>query len=217
MYRDGVIRPSQSSWASPVVLAPKPGGGLRFCVDYRKLNESTIKDRYPIPRMDDCVDSLGNAKVFTSVDGNSGYWQLEVAEEDKHKTAFTSHAGFWEFNRMPFGLTNAPASFQRLLDLVLAKYKWQTCLVYIDDVIVFSKSIADHIKDVDLILQELANAGMTLRLKKCSFFTDRIKYLGHIIRPGRLEIDRAHVAPLKDATPPETITQLRSFLGFANV
>lgn len=123
MARDGVIRPSQSDWASPVVLVPKPGGGLRFCVDYRKLNERTKKDSYPIPRMDDCIDTLGDASIFTTLDANSGYWQVRIAEEDKPKTAFTCHAGFWEFNRMPFGLTNAPATFQRVLDIVLAKYR----------------------------------------------------------------------------------------------
>lgn len=146
MLKDGVIRHSKSEWASPVVLAPKADGGLRFCVDYRKLNERTKKDSYPIPRMDECIDTLGEANIFSTLDANSGYWQVPIVEEDKPKTAFTSHAGFYEFNRIPFGLTNAPATFQRVLDIVLAKYKWQTCLVYIDDVIIYSKSVKQHIQ-----------------------------------------------------------------------
>ena len=120
MLRDGVIEPSQSAWALPVVLVPKSDGSLRFCVDYRRLNALTIRDSYPLPRMDDCIDSLGSATIFSTLDCNAGYWQLPVAERDRQKTAFVCHSGLFQYIRMPFGLKNAPASFQRTLDILLA-------------------------------------------------------------------------------------------------
>ena len=129
MISSGVISRSQSEWASPVVLIPKPDGSLRFCVDYRRLNAMTVRDTYPIPRMDECLDSLGEANVFTTLDCNSGYWQIPVAEEDRPKTTFTCHAGTYQFNRMPFGLMNAPATFERMLDILLSGYRWKSCLI----------------------------------------------------------------------------------------
>ena len=213
----GIIEPTVSEWAAPVLFVPKKDGKLRFCIDYRKLNEVTVKDSYPIPRMDDCLDSLGEASVFTGLDAYSGYWQMNVAKGDRPKTAFTCHAGTYQCVRMPFGLTNAPATFQRGLDMVLSKYKWKTCLVYLDDVIIFSKSVEDHITHVDEVLTCLREAGITLKISKCTFFSDKINYLGHVIRPGRLEVDQANTQSLRDARPPTTKTQLRSFLGLVNV
>ena len=138
MLTDGVIRPSSSEWASPVVLAPKSDGALRFCVDYRKGNNLSIRDSYPIPRMDGCLDSFGEAVIFTTLDANCGFWQIPVRAQDIPKTAFITHGGLFEFKRMPFGLTKAPATCQRALDIALARYKWKTCIVYIDDVVIFS-------------------------------------------------------------------------------
>ena len=123
MLRAGVIEPSNSEWASPVVLAPKSDGSLRFCVDYRRLNAKTIKDSYPLPRMDECIDSLGEANIFSTLDCNSGYWQVPLAERDRPKSAFICHSGLYQYVRMPFGLTNAPATFQRTLDILLSPYK----------------------------------------------------------------------------------------------
>jgi len=134
----GVIQPSTGEWASPVVMVPKPDGSERFCIDYRKLNLMTVKDAYPIPRMDECIESLGDARVLSTLDCNAGYRQIPVAEEDKHLTAFKCHSGAWQCVRLPFGLCNAPATFQRAMDMILAGVKWQICLVYLDDVIVFS-------------------------------------------------------------------------------
>ena len=151
MKRAKVIEPAQSEWASPVVMVTKKDGSPRFCVDYRKLNANTIRDAYPIPRMDDCIDSLGGASIFTTLDCNSGYWQIPIMPEDRDKTAFVSHAGAWQFLRMPFGLTNAPATFQRALDILLSGVKWQFCLVYLDDVIIFSKSEEEHLLHVDQV------------------------------------------------------------------
>ena len=121
----GVIEPSTGEWASPVVMVPKPDGSVCFCIDYRKLNLMTVKDAYPIPRMDECIDSLGDARVFSTLDCHAGYWQIPVAEVDKHLTAFTCHSGAWQCVRLPFGLCNAPATFQRAMDMILAGVKWQ--------------------------------------------------------------------------------------------
>jgi len=124
MHSMGVIEPSTVEWVSPVVMVPKPDGSVRFYIDYRKLNWMTVKDAYPIPRMDECIDSRGDARVFSTLDCNAGYWQIPVAEEDKHLTAFTCHSGAWQCVRLPFGLRNAPATFQRAMDLILAGVKW---------------------------------------------------------------------------------------------
>jgi len=138
-----VIEPASGEWASPVVMEPKPDGSVRFCIDDGKLNLMTIKDAYPIPRMDECIDSLGDARVFCTLDCNAGFWQKPVAEEDKHLKNLTCHSGAWQCVRLPFGLCNAPATFQRAMDVILAVVNWQISLVYLDDVIVFSGSPED--------------------------------------------------------------------------
>lgn len=213
MLAANVIRPSKSQWASPVLLVPKPDGSMRFCIDYRRLNALTVRDHYPIPRMDECLDSLGTAKVFSTLDANSGYWQMAVAEDSIDKTAFVSHSGFYEWTRMPFGLTNAPATFQRALDLILAGYKWHTCLVYLDDIIIFSNSVSDHIEHLNDVLTALGQAGISLKLPKCSFFTDTVKYLGHRIRPGTLEIEMALSKSLRQLRPPPHTHRTTIVLG----
>ena len=131
MLAEHVIEPATCEWASPIVLVPKPDGSLRFCVDYRRLNAITVPDTYPLPRMDECIDSLGDAVVFTTLDCNSGYWQIPVHPEDRDKTTFTSHYGIYRFLRLPFGLRNAPATFQRAIDIILSGVKWKTCVVYL--------------------------------------------------------------------------------------
>ena len=217
MLREGVIEPSQSEWASPVVMVPKPDGTLRFCVDYRRLNAMTARDSYPLPRMDECIDSLGTAKIFSTLDCNAGYWQLPVSERDRAKTAFVCHAGLYQYIRMPFGLKNAPASFQRTLDIILSGYKWKSCLVYLDDVIIYSNTVEDHMRHVKAILGALKAAGITLKFSKCELFTDTVKYLGHIIKPGTLSVDTIATKALTGAQHPRTQTELRSFLGLCNV
>lgn len=160
-----------------------------FCIDYRKLNESTVKDSYPLPRMDDCLDSLGEANVFSTLDCNAGYWQIPIAPEDRHKTTFTCHCGTYQCKRLPFGLCNAPATFQRAMDMILAGVRWQICLVYLDDIIVFSRSPEEHIGHLGQVFKLLADAGVSLKASKCHLFTQEVEYLGHVVRPGRLSVN----------------------------
>ena len=167
--------------------------------------------------MDECIDSMGEAQFFTALDANSGYWQIPVANDDRDKTTFTCHAGCYRFKRMPFGLCNAPATFQRTLDILLAGLRWKTCLVYLDDVIVFSKTFDEHVKHVQDVLTILQRAGISLKLKKCNFSTKAVEYLGHVIKPGRLEVATKNTAAIEGFREPETQTQLRSFLGLCNV
>ena len=217
MKEDGVIRDAKSEWASPVVLLLKSDGSMRFCVDYRRLNELTVRDLYPLPRIEDCLDSLGEAAFFTTLDYNSGYWQIPVAEEDRAKTAFTCHKGCFEFCKMPFGLYNAPATFQRTVDILFSGYRWRTCLVYLDDIIVFSNTAEEHVHHVREVLTILKEAGFSLKLKKCKFFAKSVDYLGHVIRPGRLEVATKNTEAVECFKELTTQTELRSFLGFCNV
>jgi Reverse transcriptase (RNA-dependent DNA polymerase) len=217
MLEAGVIEPALSEWASPVVLITKKDGSTRFCVDYRKLNALTTKDTYPLPRMDDYLDSLGEAMIFSTLDCNSGYWQVPIPEEDRDKTAFVTHCGLHRFTRMPFGLFNAPATFQRALDLILAGVKWKYALVYLDDVIVYSRNAEEHLGQLDHVLSLLAQAGATLKLKKCEFFKSSVNYLGHVVLPGKLAVAPRNVDTIRQAKYPTTRTELRSFLGMCNV
>ena len=152
MLKKRVISSSKSPWASPIVLVKKKNGSLRFCVDYRKVNAVTRKDAYPIPRVDDTLDALAGSKWFSTLDLISGYWQVKVADEDKEKTAFCTPDGFFEFNVMPFGMSNAPATFQRLMDVVLSGLQWSTCLVYIDDLVIRGKTFEEHLQYLKEVL-----------------------------------------------------------------
>lgn len=217
MLKMGVIEPATSEWASPVVLFPKPDGTPRFCIDYRRLNEATVKDSYPLPRMDECLDSLGEARFFSTLDCNAGYWQIPVAEEDRNKTAFTCHHGAYRCVRLPFGLSNAPATFQRAMDMILAGVKWQTCLIYLDDVIVFSKTAEQHLDHLAEVLDLLAAAGVTLKATKCHFFQKEVEYLGHVVTPGRVAVNTKNTDALRRIRYPRTQTHLKSFLGMCGV
>lgn len=179
------------------MIVPKQDGTPRFFVDYRRLNLATVKDAYPIPRMDDCLDSLGDAQVFSTLDCNAGYWQIPMAPEDEHLTAFPCHKGAWQCVRSPFVLCNAPAIFQRAMDIILAGVKWQTCLVYLDDVIVFSHSPEVHLVHLDQVLQLLKENGVSLRPSKCHLFQKQVEYLGHVIRPGRVALNEKNTKALK--------------------
>ena len=215
MKEQGIIEPSKSPWAAPVVLAPKKDGSIRFCVDYRKLNSMTARDAYPIPRIDDTLDALQEAKYISTLDLRSGYWQVEMNKESREKTAFISHKGLYEFNVMPYGLMNAPATFQRLMDIVLAGLKWQCCLVYIDDVVIYSPTFEQHLVDLEKVFQALREANLTLKATKCCFCRKEMRYLGHVITQDGIKPDPTLIKAVSDFPRPQTIKDVQSFLGLS--
>jgi len=208
---------SQSEWASPVVLIPKRDGSPRFCITYQQLNERTVRDSYPLPRMEDCLDSLGDAQFFSTLDCNAGYRQMPIAEEDKPKTAFTCHCGTYQCTRLPSGLCNAPATFQRALDMILSGVRWQNVLVYLDDLIIFSADAESHLSHLDTVLTLLGKHGVTQKTQKCHLFSNEVEYRGHVLRPGRLSVNEKNLKAIEKTVFSRTQTQLRSFLGMCNV
>lgn len=217
MHKLEVLEPASGEWASPVVIVPKADGTPRFCKDYRGLDLVTVKDAYPIPRMDACLDSPGEAQIFSILDCNTGYGQIPIAPEDKHLTAFTCRKGTWQCVRLPFGVFNAPATFQRAMDIILAGVKWQTCLVYLDDVIVFSCSCGEHLAHLDHVLTLLKENPVSLKATICHQFQREVEYLGHTIRIGRVAVNEKSTKALKGLHYPRTQTQLKSFLGMSGV
>ena len=185
-------------------------------MDYRKLNAATRKDAYPLPRIDDTLDSLGNSKWFSTLDLTSGYWQVEVNPEDRCKTAFCTSEGLFEFQVMPFGLCNAPATFQRLMDLVLSGLQWVSCLVYLDDVVVFGKSFEEHLKNMELVFARIREAGLKLKPSKCFFFQKQVKYLGHIISEHGFAIDPSKIDKVLHWPSPKSKLEVQQFLGLAS-
>ncbi|GMF30313.1 unnamed protein product [Phytophthora fragariaefolia] len=180
----GLIRPSTSRWATPVLMVRKPDGGIRFCIDYRRLNAVTAKVCYPMPLIDDIPDVLAGAKIFSTMDIASGYWNVPMAAKSVEKTAFTCKYGLFEWLVMPFGLCNAVPAFERLMENVLIDLKWRTCLVYLDDCVVFSSDFATHLVRLKQVLERFRTAGFKLKMKKCRWGRDQVAFLGHIVTPS---------------------------------
>ena len=211
----GAIRPSNSPWASSIVLVRKKDGRLRFCIDLRRLNNRTVKDAYSLPRIESILDSLGGAQIFTTLDLKAGYWQVEMAEECKAYTAFTcGPLGFYECDTMPFGATNAPATFQRLMHDCLGDLNMNWCIVYLDDIIVFSDTKEEHIKRLEAVFQKLMAAGLKLKPTKCFFFRNEIEYLGHVVSGKGISTNPKKIEAVTKWPTPKTVYDVRSFLGF---
>lgn len=216
MLNSNVIEPSCSPWSSPVVLVKKKDNSIRFCIEYRKLNKITAKDVYPLPRVDDVLDSLPGSSFFSIIDLYKGYWQVPVEETDKEKTAFVTPDGLFQFRQMPFGLCNAPASFQRLMDTILAPFKWITCLVYMDDIIIFSVDFDDHLVRLCAILQALSQSGLVLNPSKCIFATTSASYLGHRISGEGVGPDPKKTDAILNFPHPCCVTMTRRFIGMVS-
>lgn len=211
-----VIRESCSPYASPIVLVKKKDGSLRMCVDYRQVNAKTRKDAFPLPRIEESLDALSGAKWFSTLDLASGYNQVPVAEEDKYKTAFCTPFGLFEFNRMPFGLCNAPSTFQRLMERIFGDQSFQSLLLYLDDVIIFSSSIDQHLQRLEMVLNHLRQQNLKIKLSKCCFFRSEVHYLGHVVSAAGVGTDPDKVATVANWRRPGNVQELRSFLGFAS-
>ena len=216
MLQHDRIEPSDSPWSSNVVLVKKKDGSKRFCVDYRRLNHLTIKDSYPIPRIDDSLDALGGAKWFSTLDLASGYWQVELDEEAKKKSAFVVRGGLYSWKVMPFGLCNAPSTFERLMEQVLAGLHWEVLLVYLDDVIVFAKTIDDELTRLGIVFQRLRQAGLKLKAKKCHLFRESVLYLGHVVSREGVATDPEKIRVVKEWPTPTNAKEVQSFLGLAS-
>ena len=211
-----VIRESCSPYSSPIVLVAKKGGGLRMCVDYRQLNAKTRKDAYPLPRIEESLDALTGAKWFSTLDLASGYNQVPMAEADRAKTAFCTPFGLFEFNRMPFGLCNAPGTFQRLMERMFGNQRFQSVLLYLDDIIVFSSTVHQHLERLEEVFFRLDQQGLKAKLSKCHFFQKQVKYLGHVVSEQGVATDPEKLAAVREWKRPSHLAELRSFLGFAS-
>ena len=205
----GAIHKLHSPWASAVVLVRKKDGGLRFCIDLRKLNEQTIKDAYSLPQIDKTLDSLQGSQWFSSLNLKSGYWQVKMDEESKPLTAFTvGLLGFYECERMPFGLTNTPATFQRLMETCLGDPNLHWCIMYLDDIVIFFKDPASHLKRLKAVFWKLEEAGLKLKPSKCELFQRQLAYLGHVISAKGVATDEGKIEAIKNWPTPTTITEV---------
>ncbi|KAL4281883.1 hypothetical protein GQ457_03G019080 [Hibiscus cannabinus] len=209
----GFIRPSTSPWEAPILFVKKKDESLRMCIDYRQLNKMTVKNKYPLPRIDDLFDQLRGASVFSKIDLRSGYNQLKVREQDVLKTAFCTRYGHYEFLVMPFGLTNAPATFMDLMNMVFHEYLDQFVVVFIDDILVYSRTEEDHDRHLLLVLQTLLENQLYAKLSKCEFWIREVVFLGHVVSSEGIRVDPKKVEAIVNWKQPTSVTEIRSFVG----
>nr|GFA25240.1 putative reverse transcriptase domain-containing protein [Tanacetum cinerariifolium] len=211
----GFIRPSSSPWGAPVLFVKKKDGSFRMCIDYRELNKQTVKNRYPLPRIDDLFDQLQGSSVYSKIDLRLGYNQLRVREEDIPKTAFRTRYGHYEFQVMPFGLTNAPAVFMDLMNRVCKPYLDKFVIVFIDDILIYSKDEKGHEEHLKVILELLKKEELYAKIFKCEFWIPKVQFLGHVIDSQGIHVDPAKTKSVKDWASPKSPTKIRQFLGLA--
>lgn len=214
LVSQGVLQESCSPWASPAVIVLKKDGSVRFCCDYRRLNQVTCKDAYPLPRIDESLDALGKAQLFSTLDLTSGYFQVAMDGADRAKTAVTTPFGLFEWSRMPFGLCNAPATFQRLMGVVLGDLTFEVLLIYLDDIMVFSNDFETHCERLELVFRRLRQHGLKLKPSKCHLLRDEVNFLGHTISAQGIQVDREKVRALETWPIPKSVREVRQVLGF---
>ncbi len=215
LTKHGFIQPSKSPYGAPVLFVKKKDGSVRMCVDYRALNKITIKNKYPLPRIDELLDRLHGAKFFTKLDLRSGYHQVRIAAGDEHKTAFRTRYGHFEFLVMPFGLTNAPATFMHLMQEIFRPYLDRFVIVFLDDILIFSRTRAEHKAHVQQVLDVLRKHKLYAKSSKCEFFQQKISFLGHVVSGDGIAMEEGKVTAIKEWPVPTNITELRAFLGLA--
>ena len=211
----GFIRPSSSPWGAPILFVKKKDGSHRMCIDYRELNKLTVKNRYPLPRIDDLFDQLQGASWFSKIDLRSGYHQMRVRDEDVPKTAFRTRYGHYEFVVMPFGLTNAPAVFMDLMNRVCRPMLDRSVIVFIDDILVYSKTKEQHMDHLREVLETLRREQLFAKFSKCEFWIEKVQFLGHIVDKNENMVDTAKIEAVQQWEIPKTPTEIRSFLGLA--
>ena len=216
MLDQNIIQISTSPWSSPVVLVKKKDGSSRFCVDYRKLNAVTRKDSYPLPRIDDALDALSGSKFFSTLDLQSGYHQAAMHPNSKDKTALISHSGLYEFKVLSFGLTNAPPNFQRIMGKVLNRLGWKICLIYIDDIIIFSCTFKEHLYRLGLVFSTLREANLKLKPSKCHFASNSVDFLGFVVSSDGISPNPEKIEAVRSFPVPKCVKELRSLLGLCN-
>ena len=211
----GFIRPRISPWGAPVLFVKKKDGSLRLCIDYRQLNRVTIRNQYPLPRIDELFDQLQGSRVYSKIDLRSGYHQLRVQESDVPKTAFRTRYEHYEFLVMPFGFTNAPATFMDLMNRVFQPYLDRFVIIFIDDILVYSGSSEEHSEHLRIVLQTLRERQLYAKLSKCQFWLDRVAFLGHVISAEGVSVDPQKIEAVVNWKPPKNVSEVRSFLGLA--
>lgn len=214
LVSQGILKESCSPWASPAVIMIKKDGSIRFCCDYRRLNKVTCKDAYPLPRVEESLDALGNAQLFSTLDLTAGYFQVAMSEEDRAKTAVTTPFGLFEWTRMPFGLCNAPATFQRLMGVVFGDLTFDVLLIYLDDIIIFSKDFDSHCQRLEVVFNRLRQHGLKLKPSKCFLLKPEVKFLGHLISSQGIKVDEEKTQVLETWPAPKNVRGLRQVLGF---
>ena len=214
MQRQGIIEPSYGPWSSPTVLVRKKDGSTRFCVDYRRLNDVTKKDSHPLPRIDTILDSLAGAQWFSTLYLKSGYWQVALDPADREKSAFCLDGGLWQFTVMPFGLCNAPATFERLMERVMRGLVGKGVLIYLDDIIVYAPTVMGQLRLMEEVFNRLKTAGLKLNPSKCQLFCQETTFLGHVVSKDGIYTDPRKITDLETWPRPQTVSEVRSFLGF---
>ena len=216
LLASGIIRKSHSPWSSNIVLARRKDGRLRLCTDFRQLNARTMKDSYALPRVEEILDCLSGSQYFSVLDMKSGYYQAELEESHKERTAFTvGPSGFYEYNRLPFGLTNSPATYQLLMEDILGDYHLRICLIYLDDIIIFSRTYEEHVDRLRKVFERIHDAGLKLAPKQCKLFKEKVVYVGHTVSCKGIEPDPAKTETIRNWPTPKTPEDVLRFLGFA--
>ena len=216
MLDAGVIQESISEWASSPVLIRKRDGTVRWCIDYRALNDVTVKDTFPLPLVDDCLDTLVGNIWFSKLDANSAYWQVLVKEEDRKKTAFLTKFGLFEHVKMGFGLTNAPATYSRVVNFIMRGLTWKTVLAFLDDILVMGKTFEEHLTNLTGVLRRFQVHGMKLKPRKCIFFQKEVEFLGRMVSKNRLSMAKKDIETVVNWAVPRTSKDVERFLGLAN-